>query len=389
MYLKGVVGVAVVLAAVAPVSAASTLFTSRSVFQATLGRSVTDTYQSELGYGAELSVYTDAQMSAILGETRYRSTGFQNTNVVFQMDGDGRYCAGCNGSFTLDFADTSFSVGGGVFGVGFDIERNDAPTFDALVRFANGTSQLYTLDGSFFGLTSTLGIASIDFGPDGLVSRNGSFAIDDLVIGNAADTLFDRFDNRAAFLANVADSRTDTYEPEQGYGSDALNIYTDAQMSAIFGETRYTATGFANTNIVSSMGGNSFYCAGCNGSFLLDFADTSLSKDGAVFGVAFDVLFNRDLLFDALVTFGDGSTRLFDLNTGFFGLSSELGVASIAFGIDGQPSTVGAFAIDNLSIASGFSAAPGVIPEPATWALMMAGFGLVGAAARRRAAATA
>jgi hypothetical protein len=32
-------------------------------------------------------------------------------------------------------------------------------------------------------------------------------------------------------------------------------------------------------------------------------------------------------------------------------------------------------------------AAPGIIPEPATWAMLIAGFGLVGAAARRRSAA--
>lgn len=42
------------------------------------------------------------------------------------------------------------------------------------------------------------------------------------------------------------------------------------------------------------------------------------------------------------------------------------------------------FAVDNIRFDAG-----GAVPEPASWALMIAGFGLVGAAMRRRAAAVA
>lgn len=41
---------------------------------------------------------------------------------------------------------------------------------------------------------------------------------------------------------------------------------------------------------------------------------------------------------------------------------------------------------DNLTVTA--AAAPGAVPEPAAWALMLGGFGLVGAASRRRRAAT-
>ena len=43
-------------------------------------------------------------------------------------------------------------------------------------------------------------------------------------------------------------------------------------------------------------------------------------------------------------------------------------------------STNNAFEVDNIAIAA--------VPEPATWAMMIGGFGLIGAAARRRARAT-
>lgn len=58
---------------------------------------------------------------------------------------------------------------------------------------------------------------------------------------------------------------------------------------------------------------------------------------------------------------------------GFFGLTSTDGITSI------QVSQTGGFAvIDNVSFNGS------TVPEPASWALMVAGFGLVGVAARRR-----
>jgi len=59
---------------------------------------------------------------------------------------------------------------------------------------------------------------------------------------------------------------------------------------------------------------------------------------------------------------------------GFFGLTSTQGITSI------QVSHAGGYAVvDNVSFNRG-----GTVPEPASWALMIAGFGLVGIAVRRR-----
>lgn len=202
----------------------------------------------------------------------------------------------------------------------------------------------------------------------------------------ASETLFA---DRTAFTAALSTSVTDDYEAAT-YGG--FSVRTDAQMTAVVGETSYASTGFLpfQINIVSS----GRYCAGCNGSFTLGFAGTSVTQGNGVFGVGFDFVNTGDFyspdepLYSALVTFGDGATQLYSLGqvvdpqTSFFGITSSRQIASIAFGPDGQPSNVGNFEIDNLTIGSAGRA--GVVPEPAAWALMILGFGLVGTMARRR-----
>ena len=62
----------------------------------------------------------------------------------------------------------------------------------------------------------------------------------------------------------------------------------------------------------------------------------------------------------------------------FFGLTSDVGLSSFTLTANG-----GAWGLaDNFTIAS--VAPVAAVPEPATWAMMLVGFGLIGAAARRR-----
>lgn len=48
-----------------------------------------------------------------------------------------------------------------------------------------------------------------------------------------------------------------------------------------------------------------------------------------------------------------------------------------------------AFEIDDVAGQLASDGSGSTVPEPATWALMLAGFGMVGAAARRRGSSTA
>lgn len=178
------------------VNAATTTYTSSATFAAQLGTSVTDNYQNP-GY---VFTQSNAAMSAVLGETKYTSTGFSDLNIVSGDPADHYYCAGCNGSFLLNFQSTSVGGAQGVFGAGFNFanlgdSNGGGIQYSAFVTFGDGSTQNYLLPltsnfpnaGEFFGITSDLLIASIALGlPDGDTTTDGNFAIDNLKIGSAA-----------------------------------------------------------------------------------------------------------------------------------------------------------------------------------------------------------
>jgi hypothetical protein len=180
--------------------------------------------------------------------------------------------------------------------------------------------------------------------------------------------------------------------------SGDLDIHSDAHMTSVVGETRYLTTGQPGTNLILAQGGsflgeqdNPKYCAGCNGSFRLLFDATSIGTDRGVFAVGFEYFNIRDesipdnlFLYDALVTFGDGSSRSFDLQAAetslsFFGITSGSRIQSIHFAPNGgrAPSQIGAFGIDNLTIGS-------PVPEPGTLGLLGGGVLAFGCRRRRR-----
>jgi hypothetical protein len=181
----------------------------------------------------------------------------------------------------------------------------------------------------------------------------------------------------AALGASVLDDYEDTdYETQQ----------TDIQMTAALGETAYTATGTPDGNLVIALTKlDHYYCAGCGGTFRLDFTSTSVSTANGVFGVGFDLLSSSGV--SAFVTFGDGSTADYDLPfasafgpRAYFGLASDLGIRTIHVAAHDQATTDGVFvAIDNLRIG-----AAAAVPEPSVWSMMILGFGGLGWALRRR-----
>jgi hypothetical protein len=141
-------------------------------------------------------------------------------------------------------------------------------------------------------------------------------------------------------------------------------------------------------------------------SFLLGFLESWDGSAGDFFRVIAD---GTPLVFDltsnnagsAAEVYG-GGTELFDgaqINTNFFfsdtlvnmatasGLTfahtaSTLTLSFQAYGPNWQGAADEGWGIDSLALT--FDPAGPVIPEPANWALMMAGFGLAGAALRRR-----
>ncbi len=133
-------------------------------------------------------------------------------------------------------------------------------------------------------------------------------------------------------------------------------------MNAIFGETRYSTTGFPDRNIVEYQASEVIYCAGCNGSVLLDFTGTSIGSANGVYGVGFYVIANT-VPYVAFVTYGDNTTENVTLPVknvqtppppaNFWGITSGKLIRTIHVGGDGGVAdTSGPFAIASLTIGS-------------------------------------
>lgn len=187
------------------------------------------------------------------------------------------------------------------------------------------------------------------------------------------------YNDAGTFNATLNTSVVDNYEN----GAYSF-IQNNAQMTSVLSETSYFTTGFDDLNIVSDIGSNHFYCAGCNGSFLLDFTSTSVSGANGIFGVGFNYFNYGTPLFDAFVTYGNGSTENIALApaatfaTSFWGITSDLEIKSIHFGLaNGDATQQGSFGIDNLTIGN-----PRSVPEPGT--LLLVGLGLIGLSISRR-----
>lgn len=210
------------------------------------------------------------------------------------------------------------------------------------------------------------------------------------------------YGSQASFLAAVGTSITDNYSNPgyvRSFGPNPPNFMTDAYMTSVLKQTTYkdTQVPLNNNEVVGPLdgSGNPYYCAGCNGSVDLGFKSTSLTTGGGVFGVSFNYRDGglpgapNNPLFDFFVTFGDGSMADYTVPQSgppgpsgfapdFWGITSDLQIADIYFGVKGAPSSSAIFALDNLTIAGAKVAAP----EPLTLGIF--GAGLAGMATMRR-----
>ena len=199
-----------------------------------------------------------------------------------------------------------------------------------------------------------------------------------------ADTM--TYSNSASFFSAIGTNLTDSYS-EAGYAAFEIDntgfaLMTNAQMDAVFGETTYVTTEFPNNNIVNNVGTPSaYYCAGCNGSFILGFTSTTIGNAKGVFGVGFDVEGFTNPNEYAYVTFGDGSTNNYLLTPGgYFGITSTLEINSIAVGLMNGGLTDQLVGITDLTIGATPLAA---VPEPASLVLLVAAIACVGSKLRK------
>ncbi|CAE7029180.1 unnamed protein product [Symbiodinium natans] len=160
-------------------SSGSQLYSDRASFEAPLTVVLVDGYDNAAYFagdnfdGANFDSFTDAAVSAIVGETQYETTGFDNNNLIpGQSSGDPLYCAGCNGSYRLSFQATSVGTGQGVWAAGFDIRGVQEGVFGtvAFVTYGDGSTGEFVLperQDVFWGIIDCRRITSIHLGLSG------------------------------------------------------------------------------------------------------------------------------------------------------------------------------------------------------------------------------
>lgn len=160
-------------------AATPTYYGDLATFTSEIPESITDDY----GHPGYVFQQNDMVMSAVLGETDYRTTGHLNQNLV----SGAQYCAGCNGSFELTFTSTSLGTPAGINAVGFDITSHDLTMqYFAFITFADGTTAESALpdEPNFWGVSAPERIVSIHVGlAGGASTQGGYFQMDNLIIG--------------------------------------------------------------------------------------------------------------------------------------------------------------------------------------------------------------
>lgn len=167
------------------------------------------------------------------------------------------------------------------------------------------------------------------------------------LLASTANAAVVTYADQASFEAAVTDVVTDTFEePEYQF------INSAADMQALSnGNIGYESTYFAEPNWNIVVSGN--LCWGCNGSGQVLLDETTLGTSDGVFGFAADIQVNQNDGVYAFVTFGDGTTENFLLDSGpsYFALTADELIASVHFGgLDGAPATSGE--MDQLQLGS-------------------------------------
>lgn len=160
----------------------------------------------------------------------------------------------------------------------------------------------------------------------------------------------------------------------------------------------YATTGGALADVVTDVDASTFAFSFDQGAFL----DLGFTDNVAINGAGNDiVLFELGVPDRWLVTINGISSQCLSAGTGFsaggfnlnacgldlsaFGIANGGSVSSLRLSFFDDGTTVSTALVGALNSDS----VGGAIPEPATWAMLIAGFGLVGVSMRRRTAATA
>lgn len=238
MIIRLFIGLVLCVVLSAVVYAAPTYYSTLSSFNAAVATTVTDDYSSA-GYqytSTTPDILTNTEMDAVFLQSDYSPITHADLNIVGYLSHDrSSYCSGCNGDFQLDFDNTSVTINGGVYGVGFDTylikSSDDQPQKDLaiIITYANGereqtsitaigydhTTGQFNETSQFWGVTDSRGIASLRIG-----DIQQFVIIDNLIVGSEQPIATGYEGVRFSASKMVVDSGTESttlswYAPDQ------------------------------------------------------------------------------------------------------------------------------------------------------------------------------
>jgi len=196
-------------------------------------------------------------------------------------------------------------------------------------------------------------------------------------VGTALQTSYEKTGSTSPSARFHALNSSFVYDPSVSGEILSIDAALDEKVSLFHNTTQVNLAGaFASVRILAEQDGK-LYLAARN-------TATGLAFDSFVSAASSGFVASNFTLFDTANPFAPRTLTGLD----FGGSAITFGFELAHFGVlvNGGPSTGlvrSKMAIDNLKITLNTQDRTGAVPEPATWALMIAGFGLAGAALRR------
>lgn len=206
------------------------------------------------------------------------------------------------------------------------------------------------------------------------------------------------YTNKSAFLTAAGTTQTETFSsaPVGAFTTTAGTFNANFDGFSVTGRNNGNYVGIA-TGAVSSSGPNTPIPGVFVGQNFLSFANQTggivsmtINLNQATTAFGFD-WFNTDLTDSYAVNIPGGTvfnSPPFTLagssaTQGFFGLVSSTPFTSVVITNNRTGGYLSDMGLDNF-VTNGFGSVVGSVPEPSTWAMMLIGFGAIGASMRRK-----
>lgn len=262
-------------------------------------------------------------------------------------------------------------------------------TSSRIVTFDSSSPGTVLSSSPITGLTGNVSLKGIDFRPaDGQLYALGTNG--NLYRLTANGNAYQATDLGALSAAPGGSSTGFDFNPTV----DRLRITTDTDQNlrvnpntsppGVMVDGAITLNTSSNVDLVGSAYTNSFLGASSTTLYGLDaFTDALVRSTDANAGSYVNSAVGGGLFRPLGVTFSNADLVGFDIsgttNAGFFNLNDGFFSVNLTTGAATRIGTIGAGSLIGLSIAPAAA-----VPEPGTWAMMLLGFGAIGAAMRRR-----